>query len=194
MEWWLSLILIAIALGTDAFSVAVGIGMGGVYVKDVLVLSGTVLIFHVFMPLIGVFLGELMGTLVGQYAGWLGAGVLIFIGLQMIGEGIKHQEQVLEFGQRIAKNAPELPRKVQGVRDLIILAGSVSMDALSVGFGLGTLSVKSFPVTVGTIGVVAGLMTATGLLFGRFLGQWIGNRASLLGGLVLIIVGVKMVF
>jgi len=68
----------------------------------------------------------------------------------------------------------------------------VSMDALSVGFTLGTRQVNLL-FTAGIIGAVAGMMAFTGLVFGRFLGGRIGGKAQLLGGLVLVIIGVKMI-
>lgn len=187
------LLLIAIALGTDAFSAAVGIGMGGVRTRYLMILSGTVLAFHVFMPLIGVVLGGVLGALVGSYAAWIGAGVLILIGLLMVRESLNPEEEVLEFGSACKKPVRlfKAGRAPQGW-GLVVLGGSLSLDALSVGFSLGTLSVERLPVTVGTIGVVAGLMTAIGLIFGRYLGRWIGHRATLIGGIILVLVGIRM--
>ena len=175
---WSALLLVAVALGTDALSAALGIGMAGVGTRYLILLSGTVLGFHVLMPLIGVFLGSVLGNLVGGYAVWLGAGVLILLGLQMMREPFKSQAAV----------SP--PRSAWG---LIILSGSLSLDALSAGFGLGTLAAAQLPVIVITIGLVAGLMTAAGLLFGRYLGEKIGHWAGLLGGIILVLVGIHMV-
>jgi putative Mn2+ efflux pump MntP len=198
------LLLIALALGTDAFSLSIGIGMRGVRNRQVLLLSVTVLLFHVFMPLIGVVLGQILGEMVGRYAAWIGAGVIILIGLKMIRQALLPQEQVLSFSQlgrgeraslskssNCASNSKLKNSSLEGW-GLIILGLSVSLDALSAGLGLGALSVQRLQVTVGVIGIAAGLMTATGLIFGRYLGQWFGTRAELVGGLVLVAVGIKL--
>ncbi len=194
----LTLLLVAAALGTDAFSVALGIGMRGVQHRELLLLSGTVLAFHVVMPLIGVILGGMLGALIGQYAAWIGAGIIILIGLNMIREALRPGEEILEFGTPGPGRPASLNQKLQifsrGGWGLFILGFSVSLDALSVGFGLGTIFVERLPITVGVIGSVAGVMTAMGLILGRFLGRWIGTRAGLLGGLVLVVVGCKIVW
>ncbi|MGI6649402.1 MAG: manganese efflux pump MntP family protein [Bacillota bacterium] len=192
----LTLLLVAVALGTDAFSVALGIGMRGVQCRELLLLSGTVLAFHVVMPLIGVVLGGMLGALIGQYAAWIGAGIIILIGLNMIREALRPREEILEFGAAGPGRPASLNQKLQNLSQggwgLFILGFSVSLDALSVGFGLGTIFVERLAITVGVIGGVAGVMTAMGLILGRFLGRWIGTRAGLLGGLVLVLVGCKI--
>ena len=192
----LTLLLVAVALATDAFSVALGIGMRGVQRRELLLMSGTVLAFHVVMPLIGVVLGGVLGALIGRYAAWIGAGIIIFIGLNMIREALRPGEEILEFGAPGPGRPACLNQKLQNLSrggwGLFILGFSVSLDALSVGFGLGTIFVEQLPITVGVIGSVAGIMTAMGLILGRFLGCWIGTRAGLLGGLVLVVVGCKI--
>ena len=76
---------------------------------------------------------------------------------------------------------------------LSMLAGSVSMDALSVGFSLGTFK-ANLGTTVLVMGIVSGVMTAAGFLFGRQLGSWLGTKAQALGGVVLLIIGVRLLF
>lgn len=80
-----------------------------------------------------------------------------------------------------------------GVGPLILAAASVSLDALTVGFGLGTLH-ANLAVTVITMGVVAGLMTGAGLILGRKVGAWLGEKAQFVGGIVLIAIGISMFF
>lgn len=72
-----------------------------------------------------------------------------------------------------------------------MFAASVSLDALSVGFSLGTIKADIF-LTVISIGAIAGLMTGMGLVLGRILGTWLGDKAELLGGLALFLIGVKL--
>ena len=93
------------------------------------------------------------------------------------------------------KNGRSLDSSLNGfsLKSLVLLGASVSMDALSVGFTLGTQQVNLL-LAAGVIGLVAGLMTACGLVFGRFLGNRVGERAQLLGGLILIGIGIKLLF
>ncbi|NPV90715.1 MAG: manganese efflux pump [Firmicutes bacterium] len=177
-----TVLLVAVALGTDALSLAVGIGMTRVTRREILVLSGTISIFHVFMPLAGFLVGEYLGSLMGRYAVWLGATVLLALGIHLLWDGLNPE-----------RDLDDLKRNYYGIGGLLLLAVSVSLDALGAGFSLGAFSM-GLPLTIGLIGVTAGLMTAAGLVFGRYIGRFLGNRAELLGGVVLIILGIKMFF
>ncbi|MHB1125875.1 MAG: manganese efflux pump MntP [Bacillota bacterium] len=192
----ITVLAVAVALGTDAFSMAFGIGMGGIKTKRLLTISGVVSIFHVVMPLIGLTLGAVLGKALGQMATALGALVLLFIGLQMIWGSLKPERLALSF-VAARREIPMLKAKSPhaagdgSLWGIITLAGGVSLDALSVGFGLGTLQTNLL-LTVSIFGLVAGLMTASGFLFGRHLGAWIGGRAKALGGLILVIIAIRL--
>lgn len=178
----ITLIILAVALGTDAFSLCVGIGLAGVKRRQIILISLTVLIFHIAMPLLGWLVGEFAGNLLGRMAAIAGSLLLVYLGVKMVWD--TWQQHRLE----------QAPIRVNfSAGGLLLLGASVSMDALSVGFTLGTHQVNLL-LTAGLIGVVAGLMTFTGLVFGHFLGGWVGEKAQLLGGLVLVGIGVKMIF
>lgn len=190
-----TVMLVAIALGTDAFALAIGIGVAGITLKKIGVVSGVVCLFHIFMPLIGLGIGLALGKLVGEIATVIGAIVLIIIGLNMLWEVYKERKQVFSFSQ--AKNYVAAKKRESKSLDsfwgLIMLAGSVSLDALSVGFGLGTMKAQIFG-TVLVLGIVAGIMTAAGFFLGRRLGGWLGEKAEIAGGIILVAVGVKLLF
>ncbi|MCL6612686.1 MAG: manganese efflux pump MntP family protein [Peptococcaceae bacterium] len=173
-----TIILLALALGTDAFSMCLGIGMAGVRRGQVLLISATVLFFHILMPLAGWYAGSLAGSLAGRAAGVAGALVLVYLGARMIWDVYGHGR---EEPRVVLVNTP----------GLLVLAASVSMDALSVGFTLGTQRVN-LALAAGTFGIVAGLMTFAGLWLGGLLGRWVGEKAQLAGGLILIGIGVKI--
>ncbi|OPZ74750.1 MAG: putative manganese efflux pump MntP [Firmicutes bacterium ADurb.Bin456] len=175
----LTLLALAAALGTDAFSLCVGVGLAGVNRRQIVLISVVVLLFHIFMPLAGWFVGEFAGHLIGRGAAVLGSALLIYLGVRMFWDSLK----------KGPGPGPSLP--CFSFKSLILLAASVSMDALSVGFTLGTRQVNLF-FAAGVIGLVAGLMTAGGLIFGRLLGVRVGERAQLLGGLILIGIGIKL--
>lgn len=173
-----TLFALAVALGTDAFSLSIGLGMAGINKRNTIILSITVLIFHIVMPLLGVWAGEIFGSLLGKTANIIGALVLIGLGLKMIKDSFSDEEE--ENPQILLANT----------KGLVLIAGSVSLDALSVGFSLGTQNVN-LTVTSLTIGLVAGLMTAAGLVFGRFIGGWIGDKAKIIGAVILLGIGAK---
>lgn len=173
-----TIFLLAVALGTDAFSMCLGIGMAGVRRIQMFLISGTILVFHVLMPLAGWYAGQLAGSLAGKAAAIAGALVLMFLGARMLWD--------------VYKKDPEDPKvAVVNTWGLILLSISVSLDALSVGFTLGTYKVNLLMVAL-AFGIVAGLMTFAGLLLGRLLGHWVGERAQLVGGLILFGIGVKL--
>lgn len=192
MQFW-EVVGVAVALGTDAFSLAVGLGLGGVRRLKALGFSFTVCLFHVFMPLVGLMIGSYVSYRVGDWAGIAGGIVLVVIGAEMISVGLR-SHGAGGRGRSAGSQGRDLPQVAGGWLDSwwgnMSMAGSVSLDALSVGFGLGTVRVN-LGLTVLIMGIVAGTMTAAGFLFGRQAGRLAGRRAQLFGGSVLLAVGVK---
>lgn len=180
--------LVSVALGIDAFSVAISIGLAGVRLKDLFMVSGIVTAFHIFMPLLGLSLGNYLGKIAGPMASVIGALVLITIGISTIWSNIK---DLGWFGLKPTiggKNKRTI--NIHNPLSLSLMAASVSMDALTVGIGLGTLQVNLL-ITVLTMGIVAGIMTIIGLLFGRGLHYTLGEKAEIFGGLILVLIGLK---
>ncbi|BAF61008.1 MAG: manganese efflux pump [Pelotomaculum sp.] len=176
-----TLMALAVALGTDALSLSVGIGLTGISRRRILQISATVLLFHIFMPLTGWLVGEFTGSLIGRAAAVIGSLLLVGLGVKMIWAAWRNG----------GETEPSLVRF--NFWGLLLLGASVSMDALSAGFTLGTRQVNLL-LAAGVIGLVAGAMTAGGLVFGRFLGSRVGERAQLLGGLILVGIGIKLFF
>jgi putative Mn2+ efflux pump MntP len=176
-----TIIAIAVALGTDAFSMCVGLGMAGVTRRQVMVVTLAIMGFHIVMPLAGYYAGDIFGHLLGRAANIIGALVLVYLGVRMI-RGAQRNESCETTGIITANPA-----------GLLMLAGSVSLDALSVGFTLGTQRVALGTAAL-AIGLVAGAMTLAGLVVGQRVGGLAGNKAVLIGGAVLIVIGIKLLF
>jgi putative Mn2+ efflux pump MntP len=176
----LPLLLVAAALGTDAMSLSVGIGLRGISQQEVLRVSLIIGLFHIAMPLVGSVGGLYFGLFAGDLARWVGAGIVAYIGGRMIW-GCLGRNECLSARWTLAG----MP--------LLLLALSVSMDALSVGFSLGAFGYNIF-VTSLIFGIFGGTMTAIGLVFGRRMGKWIGDRGELFGGGILIILALHMFF
>lgn len=175
---FLTLLVVAVALGLDAFSVAVGLGTQGANSKQALRVSLWVTVFHVFMPLLGLFLGFEVGKFLGQTAQSVGAVILLLIGIEMVWEGMKPPRQ---------KRVTFLLSGWGG----LVLAGIVSIDALAVGFGLGMLGIALGEAVV-LLGVIAGVMTAGGFFCGNQLGKWFPQGATFIGGGILILIGLRL--
>lgn len=186
-------VAVAAALGADAFSLALAIGLAGIRRSLMVRLTLVVAVFHVLMPLVGMLLGQALGSILGQFAGLMGALVLIWLGGRMLYNVFRPATQ--SFPLREARAA--LFHNNSGGKGslagygLYVVAASVSLDALSVGFSLGVIR-TDMVMTVLIIGLIAGLMTGSGLILGRMMGTRLGDKAELLGGLALLIIGVKL--
>lgn len=176
----LAIIALAVALGTDSFSVCLGIGTTGIRAGKILFISLIIGIFHIFMPLLGLFLGELLGKIAGNLAGLIGAIILVLLGSKIVWESLYAQDEEVKFDYT-------------SLWGTLILATSVSLDALSIGFSLGALGMP-FSLAVGIFGLVAFIMSAVGLFLGRQLNKIIGQRAELVGGIILIVLGLLAIF
>ena len=186
-------VAVAIALGADAFSLSLAIGLSGIKKHMMVRLSLVVAVFHVIMPLCGMMLGQVLGSILGRYASIIGALVLMGLGGRMLYKVYRPTTEHFPLGEaRDALSHRNLAANISGF-GIFLFAASVSLDALSVGFSLGTIKADIF-LTVISIGAVAGLMTAMGLVLGRILGTWLGDKAELLGGLALLLIGVKLLF
>lgn len=193
----LTYFFIAVALGADALSLALGLGVAGPSRRAVMRASFTVGVFHVFMPLAGLLVGSVLGVMVGRVAIWMGGVILVVLGLKMIWEGWPWRRTVYSF--QMARKALEMSKSNSfSWGGILALGWSVSVDAFGVGVGLGAFvdkgSYSGFFFFVIILGVVAALMTAAGLLLGRWLSYEAGKGAEIFSGLVLAGIGVKMLF
>ncbi|MZP30757.1 manganese efflux pump [Heliobacterium undosum] len=200
MEYW-TLGVLAVGLGADAFSMALGIGMEGVRRRDAFILGLVVALFHIFMPWFGILAGSALGLVVGRLASFIGAAVLFFLGGRMIYHAWKEKREGPASpvsGPRRLGNGSGVAGAIAGGRPfaptiwgLVVIGAAVSMDALSVGFSLGTVGAQLIP-TVLTFGVVAGIMTVAGCLIGQQVSRMLGATAQLAGGLILLGIGIKL--
>lgn len=190
---FLTILVVAGALGTDAFSLAVCMGMGKGKNRQVYLFPVVVALFHVLMPLVGLGAGLMLGKVLGRVAGYIGGAVLVLMGLHMFHEALAKREAGQDCPTPLSAAGAGRSRVLTGLWALVILAGSVSLDALTAGLSLGALKANLW-LTVVTFGLVAGGMTLAGLLFGERLGCWLGEKAQLIGGIFLALIGVTMFF
>ena len=163
----ITIFVMAAALGMDAFSLGVGIGMRGIRLLHVLRISLMIGIFHVIMPLLG------------KVTAYVAGGLLVLLGGHMI---------VNAFRGGFAKVVNH--RSWGG---MILFSLSVSIDSFSVGVSLGMFR-SNLLITVLAFGFFGGLMSMMGLLLGRKVSRNLGDYGEALGGAVLLAFGLMFIF
>lgn len=163
----------------DAFAVSVGKGMTLKRVQPRHALSAGVWFggFQGLMPLIGYYVGRSFAEYVVSVDHWIAFGLLVLIGLNMIRETIwgDDEEQDSDFG----------------VRTMLIMAIATSIDALAVGVSMAFLDVNIW-FSAAVICIVTLIISAAGVYLGTVFGARLGSKAGIVGGLILIAIGVKI--
>ena len=194
MEQLLTIILVAVVLGLDAFSLSLGLGLQGRSRGYGVKFSAMVGLFHIIMPLIGLNLGLVVGKFLGVWASRLGAVILAYIAVDFIIKGYREsrpRSYTFKEGKSIITQTNDSYRENWG--NMLLLGISVSIDALTVGFSLGTFKMPIF-ITVIIMGMVAAIMTLLGFLGGRMFSRLVGSYAQMAGGLVLVALAIKLLF
>jgi putative Mn2+ efflux pump MntP len=164
----------------DAFAVSLGIGAArqANSPRTAFRLSFHFGLFQFLMPVIGWFIGSRIAGLISAFDHWVAFVLLAFVGGRMVYAG---------FDPDGAADPSDPSRG----RTLILLSVATSIDALAVGLSLALLDVDIFLPSV-VIGVVTGTLSLSGLLLGSRLGEAFGKRAGIVGGLVLIGIGLRI--
>ena len=178
----IEIFLIAVSLALDAIAVSVssGISVPGFGWKHAVKMGLYFGGFQFAMPLIGWFLGSSVSAYIEAVDHWIAFGLLAFIGGRMV---------VGAWGKDSCQRE-ESPAELTA-RRLTVLAVATSIDALAVGVSMAFMNVKIL-FSACVIGVVAFVLSVVGGLAGRRLGCLFQKRAELVGGLVLIGIGVKI--
>ena len=180
---WLSVISIAVALGMDAFAVAIGAGSQRTSIKPrpLLRLSFHFGLFQFMMPVIGWYAGSTVSEYIKDYDHWIAMGLLAVIGGKMIKESFGGEDT--DHGKTFDPTRGWT---------LIVLSVATSIDALMVGLSFAFLEVPILiPVIV--IGVVTFALSYLGFVFGSRMGMIFGKKIKAIGGLILILIGVRIV-
>ena len=180
MSFWV-LIGIAVGLSMDAFAVAVAcsLALRRVSARQTFRMGFHFGLFQAMMPLIGWYTGQSAHQYIESWDHWVAFGLLAFVGGKAIYEALREQDDDL------AQTDP-----TRGM-SLVIFSVATSIDALAVGLSLAMMRVEIFfPVAV--IGVVTAAITSLGMHLGPRIGERFGPRMEVLGGLVLIGIGVKL--
>ena len=172
------LFVLAVGLSMDAFAVSIckGLSLGKIKVKHMCIAGIWFGGFQALMPLIGYFLGSLFADMITKYDHWITFILLLFIGGNMIKEAVGDEEHV---------------DASMDVKGMFILAVATSIDALAVGVTFAFLKVAIVPA-VSFIGIVTFVCSAAGVKIGSIFGTKYSKKAELFGGVVLILIGIKI--
>jgi putative Mn2+ efflux pump MntP len=181
----LTLLFFAVALAMDVFavSVAAGIALKCVDIRQTFRMSWHFGLFQAVMPIIGWSIGLTVRSFFQRYDHWAAFALLAFVGLHMIREAFK------EDNETCAQKDP-----TRGMV-LIILSVATSIDALTVGFSFSLLNVSIWIPAV-IIEIVSILFSIVGLKVGEELGELssVSKYAEIAGGIVIILIGLKILY
>lgn len=175
------ILLIALGLAMDAFAVCLCAGTTGFIAgsRPVFRLAFHFGLFQALMPTLGWLAGFGVERYIAAFDHWIAFGLLAFVGVRMARSGLAADDD----GPCIDPSRG---------RTLIMLAVATSIDALAVGLSFAVLRI-SIVWAVIVIGVVAAFMSILGIRLGGRLGQTFGKRMEVVGGLVLVIIGIRVV-
>ena len=175
------IILIALALGIDAFAVSFSAGafFGKSTGRQKFRLSFHFGLFQFFMPIIGWAAGKSIVDYISVYDHWIAFAILLLIGGKMIYDSLTGGEELID--KDISKGLT-----------LISLSLATSIDALAVGFSLGIIDGFIFIPSL-IIGIVAATMSLIGIKLGEKMSELFGNKIAIFGGIVLIAIGLHIV-
>lgn len=174
----LELFIIAVGLSMDAFAVSVckGLSLGRIEKKHMCIAGAWFGGFQALMPTIGYFLGSTFADLITRWDHWIAFILLVIIGGNMIKEAFGDEEEV-----DASMNA----------KSMFLLAIATSIDALAVGVTFAFLKVNIL-IAVLFIGCITFVCSAAGVKIGSVFGTKYKSKAEIFGGIVLILIGLKI--
>ena len=184
MEYLVEFLLLGAGLAMDAFAVSIckGLAMRKVNKKQAVIIALFFGGFQAIMPVIGWLLCKGFQTYIEAFDHWIAFALLAFIGVKMIIETLREKEDDVV----IEEMDPPLDMK-----EMLMLAIATSIDALAVGISLAALD-RPIVESAAIIGVVTFVISIIGVYIGNFFGNRYKKRAELAGGIILVLIGVKI--
>ena len=179
---YFDLLVLSISLALDCFAVSctAGVFQPKLKLRQVLLFAFFFGFFQAMMPLIGWFCGEALVGYISRFAPWIAFFILLFIGGKMIVEGIWNKEDNSHFD-------------ITKMRNILLLSVATSIDALAVGFGFAMVQTVRIGWAILNIGLASFLLSLLGYgLTSRWSTRIKANIAEIIGGIVLIAIGLKI--
>ena len=179
------LFLLAVGLSMDAFAVSVckGLAMKKATLKAEATCGLWFGGFQMLMPVTGFFLGSLFAEAIEAFDHWVAFGLLVIIGINMLKEALEKEDE--------SGDAPEKDADLS-VRTMFLMAVATSIDALAVGISLAMVGSVNIWLAAAFIGICTCLLSALGVKIGNVFGSRYEKKAELAGGVILILLGVKI--
>ena len=176
----IELFILAVGLSMDAFAVSVckGLSLGKIKPKHMSIAGAWFGGFQALMPLMGYFLGSFFADKITKYSHWIAFILLVIIGANMVREA---------FGEEERLDANMNPAS------MFLLAIATSIDALAVGVTFAFLQVNIIYAVI-FIGCVTFVCSAAGVKIGSVFGEKYKSKAEICGGIILILIGIKILF
>lgn len=185
MAVFIELLLMGVGLAMDAFAVSIckGLAMRKVNKKQAVVIGLFFGGFQALMPFIGWLLGSQFESYITSIDHWIAFILLGFIGGKMIVEALKPEETV---------EIKEMDAPLD-LKEMLLLAVATSIDALAVGI---TFAFLDYPIVeaISIIGITTFCISVGGVYVGNFFGNKYKNKAEFAGGLILVIIGLRILF
>ncbi len=175
--------MVGVGLSMDAFAAAIckGLSMRRATLKNVLTIGLFFGGFQALMPAIGYFLGKQFEEYIVSVDHWIAFVLLLFIGGKMIVDVFKEDDP----------ESCDVYENKLNLKEILLLAVATSIDALAVGISMAFLGVDIGPAAL-LIGVTTFVLASAGVVIGKKFGSKYKNKASVAGGLILIIIGTKI--
>lgn len=175
----IELVILSIGLAMDAFAVSIckGLAMQKMKWKNAIIIGAYFGIFQALMPLIGYFLGINFEKAITNVDHWIAFGLLTVMGINMIKEAYSKEKE--ESNDSIK------------FKDMLILAIATSIDALAVGITFAFFKVN-LVLAITLIGTITFALSVIGTKVGNRFGDKYENKAELVGGIILILLGLKI--
>ena len=178
------LFLIGVSLSMDAFAVAIckGLAMRKVNKKQCFVIALFFGGFQALMPFLGWLLGTRFESYITSIDHWIAFVLLAFIGGKLIVEAVRDKDDNPE----ITEMDPPL-----NIKEMFVLAVATSIDALAVGITFAFLEIPIVQA-IAIIGTTTFIISIAGVYIGNFFGNKYKNKAEIVGGVILILIGLKI--
>ncbi|MDD2647407.1 MAG: manganese efflux pump MntP family protein [Eubacteriales bacterium] len=178
---FLEMLLIGVGLSMDAFAVAVckGLNMKKINYRHATIIAVFFGGFQALMPLAGWLLGKQFERYITAYDHWIAFVLLLFIGGKMIYEALRGEEESESCGDKL------------DLKELTVMAVATSIDALAVGITFAFLKVNIYgAITI--IGLTTFILSFIGVAVGNRFGAKYQKKAEIAGGVILVLIGLKI--
>jgi putative Mn2+ efflux pump MntP len=176
----ITIIAVALGLSFDTFAVSLSYGViqNKILFWQAVRIALVLAIFQAGLLVIGFFLGSFVIDFIKSADHWIALGLLSFLGIRMIVEGIKRKED-------------DKIRDYTKIPELLTVAIGTSIDAFAVGISFALLEIRIWTSGI-LIGAVTFLASMTAIRIGKSAGERLGQRVEIVGGLILIAIGIKI--